>query len=341
MNRILNRIEAKEPPDFRFRRLRKTQAIRDMVRENHLHAHEFVMPVFIKEGTGVRNPIESMPGVEQWSIDIMLLELKKLVKLGLRSVLLFGIPPLKDANGSYACLPEGIIPKAIHEIRKKLPSVYVITDVCFCEYTDHGHCGVVHEHAKGEYVVDNDATLQLLAEQAVVHAKAGAHMVAPSGMMDGMVQAIRKGLDAQGYGDVAIMSYAAKFCSAFYGPFRDVAESAPQFGDRRGYQMDAANGREALREIGQDLAEGADIIMIKPGMSYLDIVARARDAYAVPLAVYNVSGEYSMIKAACSNGWLQEKPVVLESLLSMKRAGAEIIISYWTPKVLEWLVQEK
>lgn len=319
-------------PYYRPRRLRRNESIRRMVRETHLRVDDLIFPLFVTEGKNVKNPIASMPGNFQMSIDLLVEEVKEVRQLGIPAIILFGIPEHKDAVGSDAMNDEGIIQRAVKAIKDAVPELYVITDVCFCEYTDHGHCGAVVE---GD--VDNDATLEMLANQVVTHARAGADMVAPSGMMDGMVGTIREALDDNGFEKIPIMSYAAKYASAFYGPFRDAAESAPQFGDRRTYQMDPANGREALYEVDLDVNEGADIIMVKPALSYLDIIQRVRDRIDLPVAAYNVSGEFSMVKAAAQQGWIDEKRVTLEILTSIKRAGADIILTYHAKDVAKWL----
>ena len=311
-------------PYYRPRRLRKTPAIRAMVRETHLTPSDFIAPLFVTEGKGVRNPISSMPGQFQLSIDELMAEAKEIFALGIPAVILFGIPAIKDDVGSDAMSDEGIIARAVRALKEAVPDLLVITDVCFCEYTDHGHCGVLHGHD-----VDNDATLANLQKQAVVHARAGADMVAPSGMMDGMVGAIREALDAEGFTDVSIMSYAVKYASGFYGPFREAAESAPQFGDRSTYQMDPPNSREALREAQLDVEEGADILMVKPAMPYLDILYQVRQTFGLPTAAYQVSGEYAMLHAAAQNGWLDLDRVMMESLIAIKRAGADMILTYF------------
>ncbi len=311
-------------PYYRPRRLRKTPAIRAMVRETHLTPSDFIAPLFVTEGKGVRNPISSMPGQFQLSIDELIAEAKEIFALDIPAVILFGIPAIKDEVGSDAMSDEGIIARAVRALKEAVPDLLVITDVCFCEYTDHGHCGVLHGHD-----VDNDATLANLQKQAVVHARAGADMVAPSGMMDGMVGAIREALDAEGFTDVSIMSYAVKYASGFYGPFREAAESAPQFGDRSTYQMDPPNSREALREAQLDVEEGADILMVKPAMPYLDILYQVRQTFGLPTAAYQVSGEYAMLHAAAQNGWLDLDRVMMESLIAIKRAGADMILTYF------------
>jgi porphobilinogen synthase len=296
------------------------------------------MPLFVRPGSGVRQEIVSMPGNFQLSPDLLIEEIRGLQQLGVGGVILFGIPASKDAVGSDSTSPQGIIAQAVRLVKQAVPEMLLITDVCLCEYTDHGHCGPLHE-TSGRVDVDNDATLELLARQAVIHAQAGAEVIAPSGMMDGMVGAIRQGLDGAGFAHIPIMSYAAKYASAFYGPFRDAAESAPKMGDRRSYQMDAASSPgQALREIELDLAEGADMIMVKPALAYLDIIRLAADHFpGVPLAAYNVSGEFSMVKAAAANGWIDERAIVLETLTAVHRAGAGIILTYWAKDVARWL----
>ncbi|HDZ23300.1 MAG TPA: porphobilinogen synthase, partial [Desulfobacteraceae bacterium] len=285
---------------------------------------DFIAPLFVKPGQGAKDPIPSMPGQYQYSVDTLITEVKELAGLGIPAVILFGLPDSKDPLGSRSWADDGIVQQAVSAVKSAVPELVVITDVCFCEYTDHGHCGVIKD---GD--VDNDATLELLAKQAVSHAKAGADLVAPSDMMDGRVAAIRDGLDREGYQQIGILSYAVKYASAFYGPFRDAAESAPQFGDRSSYQMDPANGLEALKEAELDLAEGADMIMVKPALPYLDIISRVREICAVPLAAYNVSGEFAMVKAAAMNGWVDGERVMMESLTSIKRAGADLILTYF------------
>jgi len=328
------------PPGFpttRLRRLRQIPGVRRLVQTTRLSPAELVLPLFVRPGSGVRSEIASMPGNYQLSPDLLADEVREAAELGLGGVILFGIPEHKDATGTSALSESGIIPQAVRAAKHAAPDLPVITDLCFCEYTDHGQCGVVGRVA-GRPDVDNDATLELLARQAVVHARAGADVVAPSGMMDGMVGAIRRGLDDAGFSHLPILSYAAKYASAFYGPFREAAESAPQLGDRRGYQMDpAAAPGQALREIELDLAEGADLIMVKPALPYLDVIRLAADRFpGVPLAGYNVSGEYSMLKAAAQRGWLDERPAVLETLTAIRRAGASIILTYWAKDVARW-----
>ncbi len=319
-------------PQLRLRRLRRTESLRKLVRETGVEVGDLVYPLFVVEGRGIKQEIASMPGISQFSVDQLPREVKEIARLGIPAVLLFGIPEHKDEVGSAAYHSKGVIQQAVRAIKKAAPELLVVTDICLCEYTSHGHCGVI---VNGQ--VDNDQTLPLLAKTALSHAEAGADIVAPSDMMDGRVKAIREALDKAGFQHLPILSYAAKFASAFYGPFREAAESAPQFGDRRGYQMDPPNLREALREMEQDIAEGADIIMVKPGLAYLDVIRRARDTFNHPLAVYNVSGEYAMVKAAARQGWLDEKQVVMEILTAFKRAGADIIISYHAKEVAGWL----
>jgi len=311
-------------PIHRPRRLRKNETIRRMVRETSLSPDDFICPLFVTFGKGVRKEISSMPGCFQESVDRVVKSAKEVYSLGIPSVLLFGIPEHKDEVGSSAYDEHGVVQKAIRTIKNAVPELFVITDVCMCEYTSHGHCGIVKN---GD--VQNDPTLELLSKEAVTHAKAGADMVAPSDMMDGRVRAIRLALDREGFKETPIMSYAAKYASAFYGPFREAAESTPQFGDRRSYQMDPANRREALREIALDIEEGADIIMVKPALSYLDIISDVRDAFDVPVAAYNVSGEYSLVKAAGKLGWIDEKRAMMEILTSIRRAGADLILTYF------------
>jgi porphobilinogen synthase len=319
----------------RPRRLRHHPNLRDMVQETRLHPDGLIMPVFVHHGQNIRNEIPSMPGIFQWSIDRLGEEAETILESGIRSVILFGLPEKKDAAGSDTWNKNGIIQQALRFLKKKYPELYLITDVCFCEYTDHGHCGVIRD---GD--VDNDLTISNLAKQVKSHAEAGADMLAPSGMMDGAVLAIREALDKAGFSHLPIMSYAVKFASAFYGPFRDAADSAPQFGDRRSYQMNPANGREALREAFLDEEEGADILMIKPALAYLDLIRAVKEQSTLPIACYNVSGEYSMIKAAAQKGWIDEKKTVLESLTGMKRAGADIIITYFAKEAAQWLKGE-
>ncbi|HVM98264.1 MAG TPA: porphobilinogen synthase [Candidatus Acidoferrales bacterium] len=319
-------------PEIRLRRLRRTATLRRMTRETHLSVDNLIMPLFVVPGHGVSKPINSMPGVAQLSIDKVVEECKQIADLGIPAVIFFGIPESKDAAGSQAWNERGPVQLAVQAVKRAVPDLILITDVCMCEYTDHGHCGVV---ADGDVV--NDATLELLAKESLSHAKAGADMVAPSDMMDGRVGAIREALDEAGFEHLPIMAYAAKFASGFYGPFREAAESAPQFGDRRSYQMDPANGDEALREVQLDIDEGADIVMVKPALAYLDLIWRVKDAFGYPVAAYNVSGEYSMIKAAARNGWIEEERVVMETLLAMRRAGADMILTYFAKDAATWL----
>ena len=321
-------------PARRMRRMRRTEALRRMVRETRLSVDQLVYPLFIAETVRVPQEITSMPGQYQWPLDALAPEIEAITRLGIPAVLLFGIPAEKDALGSQAYHPEGIVQRAIRKIKALAPDLVVITDVCFCEYTSHGHCGVVVD---GE--VQNDATLQLLAREALSHVEAGADMVAPSDMMDGRVGAIRAALDAQGWSQVPVMAYSAKYASGFYGPFREAAESAPQFGDRRAYQMDPPNVREALREIELDVGEGADLIMVKPALAYLDVLARARAQFDLPLVAYNVSGEYAMVKAAARNGWIDERRITMEILTGIRRAGADLIITYHAKDAAAWLAE--
>ena len=319
-------------PKHRPRRLRKNEIIRKMVRETTLSVDDLILPLFVTFGKGKKIAIKSMPGHFQLSVDNLAKEIKEIKTLGIPSVILFGIPEHKDEVGSEAYNPKGVVQQAIKAIKDKAPELYVITDVCMCEYTSHGHCGVIkHED------VDNDATLELLAKEALSHAKAGADMVAPSDMMDGRVGAIRKILDENNFSHMTIMSYAAKYASAFYGPFREAAESIPQFGDRRSYQMDSANSDEALREVRLDIEEGADIVMVKPALPYLDIIRRIKDEFKYPVAAYNVSGEFSMLKAANQLGWMDGERAMMESLVSIKRAGADLILTYFAKEAAKIL----
>ena len=311
-------------PEYRPRRLRKSEPLRRMVRETRLSIDNLIMPLFVVPGSQISNPVASMPGVAQLSVDRAVEECKQIRDLGIPGVILFGIPDKKDSEGSGAYSDNGIIQRALRAIKREVPDLVLITDVCLCEYTDHGHCGVVID---GD--VDNDSTLDLLAKEAVSHAKAGADIVAPSDMMDGRVGTIREALDEEGFDQISIMAYAAKFASGFYGPFREAAESTPQFGDRRSYQMDPPNGDEALREVELDIDEGADIVMVKPALAYLDLIWRVKEAFGHPVAAYNVSGEYAMIKAAAQNGWLDEERVMMETLIAMRRAGADVILTYF------------
>ncbi len=322
-------------PRSRLRRLRESPVLRSMAQETRLSVKDFIYPIFVTHGRDVRNPIDPMPGMYQLSLDHLISEVGEVAELGIPAVLLFGIPAEKDDLGTEAYEPGGIIQEAIRVIKQTVPDLMVITDVCLCEYTNHGHCGVI-ENGK----VDNDSTIELLAKMAVCQADAGADMVGPSAMMDGQVGAIRDALDAHGLRDTPIMSYSAKYASAFYGPFRVAAGSTPEFGDRAGYQMDPANVRMALREIEQDIEEGADIVMVKPAMSYLDVVSAAKQAFGYPVAAYNVSGEYAMVKAASENEWLDGRRVTMEILTSIKRAGADVIISYHAKEIARWLAGE-
>ncbi len=319
-------------PAVRLRRLRRTPALRRLVRETHLRVDDLIYPLFVVHGQQVRREVPSMPGVYQLSVDQAVREAAEARELGVPAVILFGIPAHKDPLGQENFAPEGIVQQAIRAIKQAVPEMIVITDVCMCEYTDHGHCGIINE---GEVV--NDPTLEIYGRVAVSHAQAGADMVAPSGMMDGQVGAIRAALDAAGFGHIPIMAYAAKYASGFYGPFRDAAQSPPQFGDRRAYQMDPANAREALREVALDVAEGADIVMVKPALAYLDIIRAVREAFMLPVAAYQVSGEYAMIKAAARLGWLDERTVALEALTAIKRAGADMILTYFAKDAARWL----
>lgn len=316
----------------RTRRLRKNESIRSLVRENRLHKDDFIYPLFIEEGNDIEIEIVSMPGIKRFSLDRISKELDEVVALGLKSVLLFGIPSHKDEEGTETWNDHGIMQQAIRFIKKNYPSLYVITDVCFCEYTDHGHCGIIHD---GDVL--NDPTLENIAKQVVSHAKAGVDMVAPSGMMDGTIACIREALDDSGFAELPIMGYSVKYASAFYGPFRDAADSTPAFGDRRTYQMDPANRREGMLEATIDDQEGADILMVKPALSYLDIISDLKQNFDKPIACYNVSGEYAMIKAAAEKGWIDGDRVMMESLLSMKRAGADIIITYFAKEAARLL----
>jgi len=319
-------------PQVRLRRLRTNEAIRSLVRENHVSVSNLIYPLFVVEGKKIKQDISSMPGIHRFSPDMLEPEVKEIASLGIPAVILFGIPQHKDDVGSQAYTADGVIQQAIRMIKKAVPQLLIVTDVCLCEYTSHGHCGVI----KGDCIL-NDGTLPMLARMALSHVEAGADIVAPSDMMDGRVKTIREYLDSNGFSNIPILAYSAKYASGFYGPFREAAESTPQFGDRRSYQMDSPNAREAMREIEQDINEGADIIMVKPALPYLDIIRMARDRFNVPLAAYNVSGEYAMLKAAVQNGWLDEKRVVLEALTSIKRAGADIIITYFAREAARWL----
>lgn len=311
-------------PMQRMRRLRQNENLRRMVRETKLSVDDFIFPLFVQPGEGRKEEIHSMPGNYRFSIDMLIKELQEVKSLGIPAIMLFGIPAHKDEQGSEGIADDGIIQRAVREIKKSIPELIVITDVCFCEYTSHGHCGCIKDQD-----VDNDTTLDWLGKMALSHVRAGADIVAPSDMMDGRVAAIRKALDDNNFSNIPILSYAAKFASAFYGPFRDAADSAPQFGDRRSYQMDPANGDEAVREVALDIEEGADIVMVKPALPYLDLIRRVKDRFQMPTAAYNVSGEFAMIKAAGKMGWIDEQRVMLEALTSIKRAGADLILTYF------------
>jgi len=315
-------------PDYRPRRLRKDRVLREMVQETRLSIKDLIFPLFVISGKNIKKEIKSMPGHYQFSVDEIVREAAEIYKLNIPAIILFGIPERKDEEGSEAYAEEGVIQRAVRAIKSELPELFVITDVCLCEYTSHGHCGII----KG-MDVDNDKTLEVLAKMALSHARAGADMVAPSDMMDGRVGAIRKALDGEGFQDVPIMAYSAKYASCFYGPFREAAQSAPQFGDRKSYQMDPANSIEALREVRLDIQEGADIVMVKPALPYLDIIYKIKEEFHHPVAAYNVSGEYAMIKAAAQLGWIDEQGAMIESLLSIKRAGADLIITYFAKEM--------
>ena len=319
-------------PATRLRRLRQSPVLRNLVRETTLTRNDLIMPLFVCPGSGVKNPISSMPGNYQLSVDMLVQEAERLHQLGIQAVLLFGIPESKDDTGEVACAHNGIVQQAVRALKLAVPDLYLIADICNCEYTRHGHCGTI---VNGD--VDNDLTLVTLANQSVSLAKAGVDMVAPSDMMDGRVSAIRKALDENGFPNLPIMAYSAKYASAFYGPFREAAESAPQFGDRKTYQMDPANSNEALREVALDIEEGADLVMVKPALSYLDIIQRVKTSFNKPVVAYNVSGEFAMVKAAAEKGWIDEKRIVLEILTSIKRAGADIIITYHAPEIISEL----
>lgn len=321
----------------RHRRLRKNRQMRALVRENHLHVEDFIYPIFVAEGENIKKEVPSMPGVYNFSLDRLNEEIAELEQLGIVSIILFGIPDEKDVCGTGAFEDDGIIQKATRQIKQHFPNMIVVADTCLCEYTSTGHCGVCDEHGH----VLNDESLQYHAKTAVSQAKAGADIIAPSSMMDGFVETIREALDEAGFEEVPIMSYAVKYASAFYGPFRDAADGAPQFGDRKSYQMDPANRLEAFREAASDVEEGADFLIVKPALSYLDIIRDVRNEFDLPIVAYNVSGEYAMIKAACQNGWLDEKAVVTEKLLSMKRAGCDLIITYYAKDVAKWLKEEQ
>ena len=331
-------------PVARPRRLRLNETVRRMVRETALAPSDFIYPLFVRHGEGVKQPIVSMPGQYQWSVDRLRDEAREIAALGIPAVVLFGIPASKDATGSENYDPNGIVPQAIRAIKEAAPELIVISDMCFCEYTDHGHCGLINPPGASHYTrtlpegyVLNDLTLELLGRASLAHADAGADIIAPSGMMDGMVGAIRAALDEQGFDHVAILSYAAKYASGFYGPFRDAAESPPAFGDRSQYQMDPANRREALREVALDVAEGADMLMVKPALPYLDVLSEVRQTFPLPVAAYQVSGEYAMLHAAAANGWLDLRRCALESLTSIRRAGADMILTYFAKDAARWL----
>ena len=319
-------------PQLRLRRLRQSETLRTLVRENRVDVDDLIYPVFVVDGKGIRQEIDSMPGIFRYSPDQLSTEVEEVAKLRIPAVLLFGIPEHKDETGSSAYDPQGVVQKAIRVIKSTVPELLVVTDICLCEYTSHGHCGIVSNG-----VIDNDRTLPLLSRVALSHVEAGADIVAPSDMMDGRVKAIREALDNEGCQHIPILSYAAKYASAFYGPFREAAESTPQFGDRRSYQMDPPNVREALREVELDIAEGADIVMVKPALAYLDVIREVRNSFNHPLAAYNVSGEYAMVKAASQKGWLDERQVVLETLTAIKRAGADIVLTYHAKDAARWL----
>lgn len=323
-------------PKNRLRRLRQTETLRNLVQETSLSVNNLVQPLFVRPGKNVRNPIRSMPGQFQFSVDQLIKETKALKDLGIPAVILFGIPDKKNPQGTEAYAADGIVQIAVHEIKSKIPGMIVITDLCFCEYTDHGHCGIIRK-SKGEWILDNDATLEIIGKTAAAQAKAGADIIAPSGMIDGMVQKIRSALDENGFEEKSILAYSAKYSSAFYGPFRDAAESKPQFGDRKSYQMNPANANEAMREVALDIKEGADIVMVKPALPYLDIIRRVREKFSVPVAAYNVSGEYAMVKAAAKNGWIDEQKTILEILTSVKRAGANFILTYHAKEMAKLL----
>jgi porphobilinogen synthase len=343
---LYDEIVAHKSGALRPRRLRRTAGLRRMVQETSLAPDDFIYPLFVRHGRDIQQPIRSMPGQFQWSVDKVVGEIKSVYKLGVPAVVLFGIPEVKDACGSENYNPNGIIPNAIRAIKDAVPDMLVVSDMCFCEYTDHGHCGVINQRGDEHYNAHlpegyllNDATLELLAQASLVHAEAGADIIAPSGMIDGMVGAIRIGLDTSGFDHVIVMSYAVKYASGLYGPFREAAESPPQFGDRNQYQMDPANRREALKEVALDVAEGADMLMVKPALPYLDIVNAVRQSYHLPLAAYQVSGEYAMLQAAAANGWLDLQRCALETLTSIKRAGADMILTYFAKEAAQWITK--
>ena len=325
---------------YRPRRLRSNKFIRDLVQENQLTVKDLIMPLFVRPGSGIKKEIATMPGNYQFSVDTLVEEVKELASLGIPGVILFGIPSVKDELGTEAYADDGIIQNAVRAIKENVSDILVITDVCMCEYTNHGHCGLIKkDEASGEYLIDNDETVKLLTKEALSHAEAGVDIVAPSDMMDGRVGAIREILDENRFDNIPIMAYSAKYASAYYGPFRDAAESPPSFGDRRSYQMDIPNSEEAIREVSLDIDEGADIVMVKPALPYLDIIRLIKDNFGHPVAAYNVSGEFSMVKAAHEKGWLDEKAVAMETLMSIKRAGADIILTYWAKDAARWLAE--
>ncbi|SFK70294.1 porphobilinogen synthase [Paenibacillus sp. 1_12] len=328
-------------PIIRNRRLRGSAALRNLVRETNVTVHDLIYPIFVTHGTGIKDEISSMPGVYHYSLDLLEEELKEIVDLGIQAILLFGVPDHKDAQGSSAYDPHGIVQQATRRIKELQPQILVIADTCLCQFTDHGHCGVVHfDEQKQRADVLNDESLELLVRTAVAQAEAGADIIAPSNMMDGFVYAIRQGLDEAGYENIPVMSYSVKFASAFYGPFREAAHSAPQFGDRKTYQMDPANGREALREAQSDVFEGADFLMVKPALAYMDLIRQLRDQFDLPLVAYNVSAEYSMVKAAAMQGWIDERAIIMETMIGFKRAGADLIITYFAKDVARWLREQ-
>lgn len=325
-------------PIVRNRRLRGSAALRNLVRETQITIHDLIYPIFVTHGTGVKEEISSMPGVYHLSLDLLEQELQEIVDLGIQAILIFGVPDHKDAEGSSAYDAHGIVQVATRRIKQLQPQLVIIADTCLCQFTDHGHCGVVHfDELKQRTDVLNDRSLELLVHTAVSQAEAGADIIAPSNMMDGFVHAIREGLDEAGFDQIPIMSYSVKFASAFYGPFREAAHSTPQFGDRKTYQMDPANGREALREAMSDVVEGADFLMVKPALAYMDLIRQLRDQFDLPLVAYNVSAEYSMVKAAAMNGWIDERSIVMETMIGFKRAGADLIITYFAKDIARWL----
>jgi porphobilinogen synthase len=325
-------------PIVRNRRLRGSASLRNLIRETKITIHDLIYPIFVTYGTGIKEEISSMPGVYHFSLDLLEKELQEIAALGIQAILLFGIPEHKDAHGSSAYDVNGIVQQATRLIKKLQPQLVVIADTCLCQFTDHGHCGVVHfDESKQQAVVLNDPSLELLVKTAIAQAEAGADIIAPSNMMDGFVYAIRQGLDEAGFEQIPIMSYSVKFASAFYGPFREAAHSAPQFGDRKTYQMDPANGREALREAEADVVEGADFLMVKPALAYMDLIRQLRDQFDLPLVAYNVSAEYSMVKAAAMQGWIDERAIVMEMMIGFKRAGADMVITYFAKDVARWL----